>query len=378
MRTLKIILVNLAVFIGLLLILELGVRFFTAENTPFSKRGEQNLLYSPSGFTRKWMNESQVIYETKEGKLLKDKVKFRINAQGYRDDDALTPAKDSGEIRIAILGGSHVFDLNCFDHEGYKGFPAMLEDSLKARGIKARVINAGEPGADCQDFPAKILYGLADYKFDYIILNSAWNDVKWISAYTDTTLINKSAPLAVQKNPLIEPVNGYDRAFGWSVIYRKMRDYYWKKKLNVGDNKLVNEGVRTAKTNTNSDFSKAMQRYQLNIAAAAEMAEMAGAKPVLAIEERLIEPNNTDEEKKLINYSLTGLKTHEQLVTIFTAADSAMHALSIERNLPLLDANKTVGGSTQYFSDHVHTTPAGSQKIASEYCRFFVELLGKQ
>jgi lysophospholipase L1-like esterase len=378
MRTLKVILVNLAVFIGLLLILELGVRFFTAENTPFSKRGEQNLLYSPSGFTRKWMNESQVIYETKEGKLLNDKVKFRINPQGYRDDDPLTPAKDSGEIRIAILGGSHVFDLNCFDHEGYKGFPAMLEDSLKAKGINARVINAGEPGADCQDFPAKILYGLADYKFDYIILNSTWNDVKWISAYTDTTLINKSAPLAVQKNPLIEPVNAYDRAFGWSVIYRKTRDYYWKKKLNVGENKNVNEGIRTAQAHTGGDFSKAMQRYKLNMAGAIEMVELVGAKPVLAIEERLIEVDNTDEEKKLINYSLTGLKTHEQLVSIFSAADSAMRALATERSLSLIDANKTVGGSTEYFSDHVHTTPLGSQKIASEYCRFFVELLGKQ
>lgn len=368
----KFVLYNLIVLIALLLVAELIVRVFFSENKSFDDRREENVLYSPSGFTRKWMNEEQVVYLSKDGMSDKQKVLFRINRQGFRDTEDIQP-RDSGEVRIAILGGSHVFDLNSYNYENNLGFPEVLESALKKENVACRVINAGEPGAQVLDFPAKILYSLSKYGIDYVVINSEWNDIKWINEYTDSTQLNKTIPQALQKNPMIEKVNGWDELLGWSVIYRKVRDYYWKGKLHIGELKGINEGAVSNKARHTSDFSPGLAQYHLNIIAAVKLIEAMGAKPVLAIEERLVSANNSDSEKKLIQYVVAGVESHDELVYLYKSCDSILKTVASEHNIPLIDAGGVVSGSLQYFADHVHTTPEGSRKLGELYARFFLD-----
>lgn len=367
----NVILVNIIILIVLLLLTEFGVRFFTSENIPFEKRKEENVLYSPSGYIAKWLNENQKIYASVNGKILHDKLKFSINKQGYRDTQDIN-SNDTNEIRIAILGGSHVFDLNSFEYEGNPGFPELTEANLKAAGINCRVINAGVPGAETRDFNLKVINALSHYNVDYVVINSTWNDIKWIVSLTDTTLINKQPPQAFEKNPLIEKVNAYDKALGWSVIYRKLRDNYWKKKLGVGTNKQVNEGIISSERKVQRNFTPGLKQYRLNIAATIKLIELIGAKPILAIEERLVAANNTEEQKKTIQYNLSGVNNHEELVTLFNSCDSIIKQLSVDYSVPLINVNEKVGADSKYFMDHVHTTPEGSRVIAKEYSDFFI------
>src|SRR5690242_1069799 len=139
----RIVFINILVFIVLFIIAELICRLFTAENKPFSERKQASILYSPSGFTRKWLNEGQTVYEVDNGAILKDEIKYEINEEGYRDTKDLSIAKPSQEIRIAILGGSHVFDLNCYNYQGMFGFPAMVEKALQSANLthRYRIIN---------------------------------------------------------------------------------------------------------------------------------------------------------------------------------------------------------------------------------------------
>lgn len=81
------------------------------------------------------MKPAQHICAYINGKIESDSVKFSINKEGYRGPE-IELAKDSGEIRIAIIGGSHVFDLNCFDYEGNPGFPQLIEKELNERGVR--------------------------------------------------------------------------------------------------------------------------------------------------------------------------------------------------------------------------------------------------
>lgn len=375
----KLIVYNLVVLALFFVIGEWVVRSFFPDNKPFDQRKENNLLYSPSGFTRKWMNEDQVVYKSVDGVTDKDARLFHINKQGFRDTVGITALKDSGEIRIAILGGSHVFDLNSYDFEGNYGFSAGIEYMLQQAGINCRVINAGEPGAQTLDFPAKLLYSLSKYHPDYVVVNSEWNDIKWINGLTIDSQLNKTSPQAVVKNPLIEKVNVWDDWLGWSVIYRKLRDRYWRKELGIESLKAVNEGIAREQTHhTGGVYAEGLRQYRLNLAVIVKIIELIGAKPILAIEERLVAEHNTTEDKTKIQYVVAGAASHEELVYLYKSCDSLIQDVANEYQLPLIDANKAVGGNGAYFRDHVHTTPEGSRAIAKVYSDFFLYHLFKQ
>lgn len=68
---------------------------------------------------------------------------FRINAQGFRDDESYPYEKPAGQRRILVMGDSHT--------EGYEvrqnaTFSKVLERRLRERGLNAMVMNTGVSG----------------------------------------------------------------------------------------------------------------------------------------------------------------------------------------------------------------------------------------
>ncbi len=68
----------------------------------------------------------------------------RINAQGIRDDDPVTP-KPAGERRLLILGDSITFGAKVRTDQAY---PHVLERNLLERGLNWRVLNGGVTSYD--------------------------------------------------------------------------------------------------------------------------------------------------------------------------------------------------------------------------------------
>ena len=231
--------VNIISVLGVLVVFELGVRLFMLHNATFDERLLLSIAYQPSGFVSYLPVPGQVIYHEKAGKIDYERVKFRINQEGYRGND-LPFRKNDHEIRIAILGGSHVFDIESFDYQDNPGFPHLIERHFQAQGHNVRVINAGLPGNDTRYFPAKLLLSLRRYHPDIVIINSIWNDIKWIARATETTSFVQVAPQAIRKNPMLEEVNTLDRLLGSSSVYRKIRDSYWKHRLKLNRNQMTN------------------------------------------------------------------------------------------------------------------------------------------
>src|SRR5688572_6468942 len=125
-----------------LLICEWAVRIFLQPNQTFEERSSYIINYNPSAYSKFHPKPGQKICAYINGHIDYDSVKFRINSAGYRGDE-IPLQKDSNEIRIAVIGGSHVFDPNCFDFEGTPGFPQLMQDDLRKKGFNVKVINAG-------------------------------------------------------------------------------------------------------------------------------------------------------------------------------------------------------------------------------------------
>lgn len=69
-----------------------------------------------------------------------------INRQGLRGPE-LEPLPRGG-VRILVLGDSFAFGVGAEQEESY---PARLEEILRARGVRAQVLNAGTPGYSVPD-----------------------------------------------------------------------------------------------------------------------------------------------------------------------------------------------------------------------------------
>jgi len=202
---------------------------------------------------------------------------------------------------------------------------------------------------------------------DIILINSIWNDAKWIvKTHKKTNHLHKASK-STKKNPLIEPVNGIDALLGNGALYRKFRDFYWRHKLKIDKEKGIHEGMTTKEKNYPPDISLGLKQYRINMEGAVEVAEVVGAKPVLAIEERLIHRTNSDKEKEVIKYKMVKVNSHEELVSLFEQCDAILMDIARESDILLIDANAKIGKSKKYFTDHVHTTPEGSQFIADTY-----------
>lgn len=360
-----------AVFAVLVLVvLELACRIFLSYNAPFRERMVTNVEYQPSGFARVFAEPNQTVYDIdKTGRLVRERVKFHINRYGYRGGD-FPLSKKPGELRIVFIGGSHVFDLNSYDYAGNPGFPKLVETLFRRHGRNVTVINAGLPRSDTRDFAAKLVLDLYRYAPDIVVVNSVWNDTKWISRTSDSCLFLQEPPLAVRRNPLSEEAGVLDYALGWSVLYRKVRDSCWRITLGLNPNDEVNEGILAGDGDGPADLSRGLSQYQANVAAIVQLVKGMHAVPVLAVEERLVSARNTEAEKRRIQYRMVNVKSHAELVSIFERCDAILKSVSVDQGVPFLDVNSEIEkrpDKLSLFSDHVHVTPAGSRFLAERY-----------
>lgn len=351
---------NLAAVLVLLMVAEIAARVFLPRNPPFSERPSFGVAYQTSGVVSFFATPGQTIYDVEDGRLRRDRVRYRINEHGFRGDE-IAVGKEPGTVRIAIVGGSHVFDQNSFDYEGNPGFPRLIQDGLRREGVPAAVINAGLPGADTRYHAARVFLDLRRLGPDIVVLNSAWNDLKWIARTTPATRFVAAPPMAA-RNPLVEPMGVLDRGLGFSALFRHARDTYWRGRYDVGAEGIIETPDRDA-----VDLERGLDQYAANLVAFIQVVRGIGAVPVLALQERLVAEDNDASARERIEYGYINVRTHDEVASLFQAADSVMAWVAAEWSVPLIDAATAMKGEIRFFQDHVHTTPEGSRWMAREY-----------
>tara|TARA_B100000945_G_C20368496_1_gene590835 strand:+ start:38 stop:1129 length:1092 start_codon:yes stop_codon:yes gene_type:complete len=341
-------------------------------NAPFSERFKIHIEYIKSSYGAALL-PSQTIFHTNKGRIAEDSIKYHINSFGQRGSD-YSLEKPTDEIRIIFLGGSHIFDLNYYDYEGGD----FTNQIMKKFNKSVRVINAGVPGHTMVNLSNRIKEDLIQYNPDIVIINSIWNDIKVISRYDTTLSLNpliKKQKLKKKpnKNPLMHRVNLYDEIFGNSVIYRKMRDYYWYKRLNIVSDKMIIESFIDGNIANKAKFNKFLinkgliKLYKNHIEESVKILQKNNIIPIIAVEERLIDTKNTIAEKRKIKYQMVSINTHDELVYLFENCDSLLSEIAQTNNLHYININNKIPHTLEYFADHIHTTAKGSKYMAEEY-----------
>ena len=82
-------------------------------------------------------------------------------------------------------------------------------------------------------------------------------------------------------------------------------------------------------------------------------------------------------EKDLIVYPYVKL-THEALVRAFSDTYEVIGQVAREKGVATLDLAQKMNGREEFFADHVHTTPKGSEEIAKTVAGFFLKQMNDQ
>ena len=118
----------------------------------------------------------------------------------------------------------------------------------------------------------------------------------------------------------------------------------------------------------------ALKQYRLNVETFVDACRNFGAIPVLFTQPRLIALDNTEEDKKRIDYHYP-LLTHEALCMAFTNCDSIIQSVAEEKNAEYFDFARNFIGRSEYWADYIHFNNVGSSKAADVLTEFFVRLL---
>ena len=308
----------------------------------------QALRYEGSVFSRHVLAASPLDVEFKERR-------YHVNSLGYRGPE-FPVAKPAGSVRVAVYGGSAVFDIYASD-EG--AWPARLERELESRGITgAEVINAGIPAHSSLDSVGRLFAEGHHFSPDVVVLYNAWNDIKYFSS--DEPVLRRYRPYARSDDPVRTPRGRLDALLArHSQIYRhlRLRILLWDQDFNV-------EGRTVKREASASLFEIQLAQYRLAVRQFVDLARNVGAEPVLVTQIRLSVAGSPPEDRERIQYDSVGLD-HDMLVTAFEATERILAEVSREKDVLLVDPSRELSGESALFADHVHLSAEGSAALAA-------------
>lgn len=357
---------------------EIWMRFSKPHMTPDTERAA-SLEYEVSLFARHVLPQKPQTTRSSDGT-----VQYDINALGYRGRSFAVP-KPKGVIRIIVLGGSAAFDMNATEGQDW---PHLVEEHLRQAGHDhVEVINAGTPGHATWDVLGRLYSEIWMLQPDYVLVYEEWNDIKdfgWLSP--SRSLLRGFRPPPGQptrdgvmvENPFIYYSGPVDRLLCHSQLYTRLRRRYWWWRLGqIGLEGLVtgpSESMGTEDKYPDTYEPWGPRQYQLNLRLIAAAARDVGATPIFLTQARLVTGSNDEGERKRIRFDYVKL-SYEGLVRAFADCDRAIHDAAASEGVSVLDVSRALGGRSEFFTDHVHTSPAGSRAIAGTVGDFLVERL---
>lgn len=355
---------------------EVAVRLLLRYNTPDTLR-QNSLQYRPSTFTRHLLAPDQQIDrglawgDATPGE--DDALTYRINRHGYRGAD-FDVEKSATGCRLAILGGSAVFDLaasegNDWPHQ----VESLLATAAQELGIVPfEVINAGVPGHSSADAVGKLYADLWRFDLDGILLYNSWNDVKYFTRLSPSTPL---PDLVAPHDPTADPFQNYrgpvDRLLAHSQLYVKLRNRFllWRYPLGI-------EG-QVAEGELRDDFNAmAPEQFRLNVEMVVDTSRNLGAEPILLTQATLVTAQTSEEDRHRIAYGYQGL-THDALVHALAVNNGILRQVAEDKGIDLLNLDASLSGRSELFDDHVHTSREGSRALAEGVAEFLEPRLAR-
>ncbi|MCO5249561.1 MAG: hypothetical protein M9887_11520 [Chitinophagales bacterium] len=233
----------LSVLVSCILLIEMGLRFFSTEYTTYFEKAHEiyrsyydiykvnQLSYPPN---------DTITFEAKN----EYKYAFTTNSQGYCDQE-WSPEKQGNEYRILTLGDSFTVGMGAPMESSWVN---VLKRKLKVEGKIVNALNAGVSGSDIVNevYKAKKLSPL--YHPDAIILCLNVSDI------VDIYLRGGESRFSNPQTPT-NPIGNWEKLYQYSFIYRvyihniKKRDFLFlseneEKQLEEKSIKIISAELR--------------------------------------------------------------------------------------------------------------------------------------
>ena len=101
----------------------------------------------------------------------------------------------------------------------------------------------------------------------------------------------------------------------------------------------------------------------MNLRMFANIAHKVGAVPIFMPQPRLASSDNDAASKKRILYDLVSM-SHDSLLRAFDIADNIIQKVAEQEGAQIIDVRDEMNGRKKYFSDHVHLTQKGTERLA--------------
>ena len=329
---------------------------------------DSSIPYENSMFSRSRLPQksTQINYP-----YIDNKLSHKIN-QGYRGN-IFPYEKPKNEIRIIVLGGSFVFgdqmpvSWENIEQEYNSNWVSKSEKKLHNKGLKnIRIINAGIPGHTSFDSFGRLYSEIHLFNPDYILFCHGWNDIEYFSEVTPANSL-----LRQMNFPKIKTREEVTDILEISQIYLRIKRYFQFEGLGV-------EGIKHQPQKDLKISSYSVKQFNLNLDLFIHTCKLIGAKPILLTQPRLINKNNTIQERKKILYSFQRME-HDKICEAYNIIDS------IIINYPQKDSNvishhfaKKFIGIDSLYVDHLHLSEKGNEVMSSHLATFLEKELSNK
>ncbi len=316
----------------------------------------------------------------------KGSMELKINEFGFRSRSMQTAKKSAGTSRVFFLGGSTTEEIYLPEE---KTFPFLVEKKLTdSLHLPMESINNGISGYLAADVLAVLVYKVMYYEPDAVVVMLGVNDLRYgvVPSYDPIHRPNYRKDLYspdFKESPkeLISKLLKHSHfltLIKWRLVNRifppdaekfksKLEEYdSWRKE------RRGNPFTDVAESKSLDDFIKYMKEIIF-------IAQGHGLRLILMTEPSIYQENLPKEidEKLWMGWlgAASSLKINlspEFLFREMNRFNDAVRTLSKDYNVELIDLEKEIPKTLDYFYDDVHFTPKGAQKVSEVVTSYWV------
>lgn len=328
---------------------------------------EQSPAYDPSAYAQHVLakKDHDIYYYDDQ---LNKKLKARIR-NGYRGEK-FSIEKPKDEIRIFVLGGSHVYDPSAVLNEDW---PHLIEKNLHQKGLKnARVINGGCPGHRTMDIIGRLYAEIYLLEPDYVVTCATYNDTKYFRWLSPQKTALRNIPALRKSTHANFPPGKLTRFVEQSQVVLRLKVLFGE--IGKGTTKIAADmDALPGGGFLGSVPSYGYDQYKLNLQTIADICKNIKAKPVFFTETRLVAPDNKDPNKVVAGNSPR--LTHKSFCEAYSKCDLLIKIVAQEKNAYFFDLAKVNSGKPELFTDIIHLNKLGSQKVAEAAADYLYQLI---
>ncbi|MEK7630451.1 MAG: GDSL-type esterase/lipase family protein [Patescibacteria group bacterium] len=290
----------------------------------------------------------QDLYEEKDG------VRYIISRHGER----YPFQKEPGTYRIVAMGGSTTQNFVGGTH-----YPKLLEEKLASEypNKKIEVINIGNSGYSTAQMIILLTLDVISWQPDLVIASENINDL--IANYFPHFVPDYANKYETSSFLPIPSVTS--RVLGWSRLYWVLKSRGEALSYRLDD---LHGDVYHRRSYTNEPPEEGQRVFRRNWETIARTAKARGVRLIIATQPLESSPEYWDRHMRYKTYNdITAYPLHDEFVAHHHRFNQIIREVARAEGIMLADNEAVFAGNQIYFTDLVHYTRVGIERLADEY-----------